>query len=591
MSTQDTSSTSFLESTSFDIIIVGGGISGLVVASRLSEDPHIHVLVIEAGANRLNDPRITVPGLAPSMYFDPDFDWCHMSTHQSGFDAWGKFGNPGWSWEAISPYFRKFHTLTFPSSNICEQLDLGYLAKELNGTSGPVQASFGEDSYNAFNLAWSQTFKNLNHDLTGDPISGVATGAFTNPGAIDPKTRTRSHAGNTYYNPQVSKRPNLHVLTEALVEKVLLQQTPDGSVIAIGVRVSIKAGEKHDVLAKDEVILAAGTIKTPQLLELSGIGGADLLKQHGIDVVVDNASVGENLQEHGYVPFSWEIADDHQSGDILRQPEVMAAVMEAHQKFQAGPLGVCATGSSYMPLVDISEDELNKLPDTHLTEHTYNDFPSKKRQYELLRQILQSPHDGSGQYTLAPFQLNPRHGPSPKGIYGMGTEGNYISIVSVLNHSFSRGSVHIKSANPTLQPVFDPRMLSHPLDLELLSRHVQWLETLAATEPMVSLLKKNGRRIHSDKAVRDLETAKEVTRETTICHYHVVGTCAMMPREMGGVVNERLVVYGTQNLRIVDASIFPLIPRGNTQSSVYAITERAADIIREDRGSRKKIAV
>jgi choline dehydrogenase-like flavoprotein len=142
--------------------------------------------------------------------------------------------------------------------------------------------------------------------------------------------------------------------------------------------------------------------------------------------------------------------------------------------------------------------------------------------------------------------------------------------------------VHINSADPVVHPTLDPRYFSHPLDLELHGRHVQYLETIAAAEPMASLLKNDGRRIHWDKSVLDLETAKTVVEETFISHYHVTGTCSMLPKKLGGVVNERLTVYGIPNLRIVDASVFPMIPRGNIQASVYAVAERAADIIKED---------
>lgn len=164
----------------------------------------------------------------------------------------------------------------------------------------------------------------------------------------------------------------------------------------------------------------------------------------------------------------------------------------------------------------------------------------------------------------------------------MGKEGNYTSIVAVLNHPLSRGVVHINSPNPKDQPTIDPRYFSHPLDLELHGRHTQWLETIAATKPMALLLKKDGRRIHAEKPVHSLEDAKRVVEETFISHYHVTGTCSMLPKELGGVVNERLLVYDVSNLRVVDASIFPMIPRGNIQASVYAVAERAADIIKED---------
>ena len=137
-------------------------------------------------------------------------------------------------------------------------------------------------------------------------------------------------------------------------------------------------------------------------------------------------------------------------------------------------------------------------------------------------------------------------------------------------------------ADERRSPIFDPRFFSHPLDLELHARHVRALETIAWTEPMASLLKVDGRRLQSSSQDITLEKARELARNRIIAHYHVAGTAARMPRERGGVVDSHLKVYSTQNLRIVDASIFPLIPRGNIQATVYAVAEKAADIVAAD---------
>lgn len=265
--------------------------------------------------------------------------------------------------------------------------------------------------------------------------------------------------------------------------------------------------------------------------------------------------------------------------------------MAAYQGARAGPLAGVPIVSAFMPLIDFPNIEMKELLAKYLDSDRETNIPSQKQQYNLIREMLLDPKNASGQYTLAPFQIVVRDGPSCKGIYGMGKEGNYISIVSVLNYPFSRGFVHINSADPTANPTLDPQYFSHPLDLELHGRHTQWLETLAATEPMASLLKKDGRRIHHDKPVQDLETAKRMVEELFISHYHITGTCSMLPEKLGGVVNDRLLVYGIPNLRIVDASIFPMIPRGNIQTSVYAVAERAADIIKEDRLARKMDSV
>ena len=303
--------------------------------------------------------------------------------------------------------------------------------------------------------------------------------------------------------------------------------------------------------------------------------------------MIDNPNVGENLQHHGYVPFSWEVADDEFSGDVLRNSETARAAMAAYQTAKAGPLSGVPIVSAFMPLLDFPNIEMEVLLKKHLDSYEYKSFPSQKNQFAILREILNNPHDASGQYTVTPFRIVPRDGPSCKGIYGMGKEGNYMSIVSVLNHPFPREFVHINSTDPNVQPTVNPKYMSHLLDLELHGRHVQWLETLTATEPLASLLKKDGHRIHADKKVEDLTTAKDIVEETFIFRYHVTGACSMLPERLGGVVNERLLAYGVRNLRIVDASIFPMIPRGNIQFSVYTVAEKAADVVKEDRMAAK----
>lgn len=139
---------------------------------------------------------------------------------------------------------------------------------------------------------------------------------------------------------------------------------------------------------------------------------------------------------------------------------------------------------------------------------------------------------------------------------------------------------HIVSNKSSDAPNIDPRYLSHPLDLELLARHVQFLERLARSPPLSDYIKPNGKRNHSTAHVEDLAAAKDYVRTTAMSTYHPAGTCAMLPRNEGGVVDHRLIVYGTENVRVVDASMMPLIPRSNLQSTVYAVAERAADLIK-----------
>ncbi|OTB05583.1 putative GMC oxidoreductase [Hypoxylon sp. CI-4A] len=574
----------------YDYIVVGGGTSGLVVASRLTEDTDVRVLVLEAGANRLGDPKIFIQGLAPATYFDPNYDWCITTEPQaalnnrrlaqpsgktlggssainlgmviypskSGFDSWEKLGNPGWGWEDMEATFANSTPSLNP--NPSSEGNLVWKRRRLS----------------PFAQAWPRAWATLCQSIDGDPIAGMSIGAFNNAATLHPVTRERSHAGNTYFSEKTAERPNLRVVTEALVEKILLTPHADGvnNLRATGVTFVGKDGRRRQISATREVILAAGSIKTPQLLELSGIGDKNRLEKYGIDCLIDNPNVGENLQDHGFVLFSWEVADPITSADQMRNPSVAEAVMGAYQGAKAGPLSVNALASAFFPA---QNEDLTPLSVSQLL----SDIGQADVEPSVLREQICDLNDCSAQFTLAPFQLNAFPGDRPSKIYGLGTEGFYSSVVAVLSHPFSRGSVHIQSADPRSPPTVDPRAMSHPIDLELHARHALVLEKIRDTPPLRELFKEGRRCLHNGgKRVETLEEAKEVVRNGYTPHYHVCGTAAMKPRESGGVVDSSLRVYGVDGLRVVDASVFPLIPRGNIQSSVYAVAEKAADIIR-----------
>lgn len=483
------------------------------------------------------------------------------------------------------PYYQKFHTFTKPSREVHDRLALDYMHPNLQGKSGPIQTSFGE-FHGPLHEAWPQTFKAMNLELTSDPLTGLGAGGHSNPSSIDPRTKTRSHAGSEYYNTKVANRPNIRVLTKAHVEKIIFDRASNNSMTATGVQYMTACGQHNVVYASEEVILAAGAFQSPQILELSGIGPKDLLQSHGIDLVIDNEYVGENLQDHPLVGLSFEAADHILTGDILREPKIFEAAIAEYNESKTGFLTAATFCSAFMPIMDFLDGNggarLERLLNDFLAGSSPIEFPAQNQQYNLLSRILKSPDDSSVHYMMAPFQYNPHAGGKPTQYLNPTTTGNFMTLFAALSHPFSRGFVHIQSADPKDKPKIDPKYLSHPLDREVLAHHVQYMETLVQTEPLASLLKKNGRRIPSEKHIGDLESAKALSAETITSNFHPCGTCAMMPRELGGVVNERLIVHGTTNVRIVDASIIPLQPRGNIQSSVYAIAERAVDFIKED---------
>ena len=501
---------------------------------------------------------------------------------KGNIDAWAALGNPTWNYDSLAPYFRKFSTVHSPPQSATDLLGLTYLNETLAQGDGPVHVSYSE-GYGVTNKTWMKTFADLGLEMSSDPRDGGAHGAFQNHASIDPTTHTRSYAASGYYTPEVAARPNLVVLTETLVNKVLFDTTGTEDVVATGVEITTKDGQKKHVLATAEVILAAGALQTPQILELSGVGGRDLLEKHNIPVVIENANVGENLQDHPIVCQSFEVADGVPSADVLRDSNVVQALVGMYQSGGAGPLGQSVISVAYTPAVDgtgvASDSTINALLSQHEATLTTPEAL-------VNRALLSSPAETTLQYILFPSQISIPDRPASMATYITPVlPENYLTVMTILNQPFSRGSVHIADPAITAAPVWDPKYNSHPLDLELLARGVQFVERLV--DPATAfggVLKQGGKRLPELRAAADdLETAREIVRQRQISVFHVAGSCAMRPREQGGVVDERLRVYGAKRLRVVDASVFPLEPVGNIQSVVYAVAERAADLIKEDR--------
>lgn len=448
-----------------------------------------------------------------------------------------------------------------------------------------------------------KTFAELGFNLPGDPIAGKKQGVFQNPQCID--NGVRAYSASAYYGAEVAKRPNLSIITDALVEKIILEK-PNGNsslVSATGVQFVDSSGKRQIAQAKAEVIIACGAIKTPQLLELSGIGARDILSKHGIEVAIDNAHVGENLQDHVLASISFEVADDLVSGDVMRDPKVVQEVMNRYQDNRTGPLSGTPLSFAYTPLVGssgvIPQADVETLLRSYLDGVSYNaPGRSLEKQYEMMRKQLLDSRESSIEFMYIPLQLNGNPSDAPTDmtkLFSKSHDGNYITIVAMLMHPFSRGDVHITSGDPTKQPRLDPRYLSHPIDIEMLARALAFVRKIAQTEPLASMLKPSGRQIppvgeeahqksgetKSGASDEDLEDAKRIARERLFTAFHPSGTCAMLPREQGGVVDSRLRVHGS-NIRVVDASIFPIEPLGHLQSTVYAVAEKAADLIKED---------
>ena len=282
-----------------------------------------------------------------------------------------------------------------------------------------------------------------------------------------------------------------------------------------------------------------------------------------------------------------EVNDGITTMDAARDPAYVESITQAYEKNKSGPL---AEGSvhtfAYQPLqlLDTNEESgtLESLIDKeeHSTAYPDKILPSQEVQFAFIRRAIMDPNEATATIYLARKQHH-FDKPDPKAIHA---EGNYITLVAMLSYPFSRGNVHIQSANANDKPKIDFKHLSHPLDAEVLARHICSFEQLAQCEPLASCIKPGRERLPESfpNMTRSTTEAIAALRACAGTNYHPACTCAMMSEELGGVVNDRLVVYGTRNVRVCDASILPLIPRGNILSTVYAIAEKGADIIKED---------
>jgi choline dehydrogenase-like flavoprotein len=493
------------------------------------------------------------------------------------YDIWAELGNPDWSAAGLDPYLKKFQTFVPPDPTVAKALSLDdYMDYSLYGTDGPMQTII--PNWNLpLTKVWTDTWKSLNMLANQDPISGEATGAYTPVTYIDSRTARRSHAGTAYWEP-ANTRQNLTLITGAMVEKIILEKLGDGTVIATGVKYSLD-GQNRSLVAQasKEVILSAGAFNSPALLEISGVGHDRLLNSLGIDTIISNANVGENLQDHPFIWVQFDVSEEY-SLDSLKDPEKASKAFQDYVEKKTGPFSVIFNAGGVFPIIELLEPEEKENLRSIIADHQKNNAETLSGAQQIQRNYLLSNMLDSKGSTSSISGV----GAGLAGMLGgnVDSKAAQLSIALALLHPLSRGSTHIQSIDARKPPAIDPKYLSHPLDLEIFARHILHIKTLVKTQPLASTLIPGGKMF--PEKLDDLDDAKAWAKGGSKTQYHPCGTCAMMPKEMGGVVNDRLIVHGTTNLRVVDASIFPMIQKGPFVSSVFAVAEKAADIIKQD---------
>ncbi|KAI0067077.1 GMC oxidoreductase [Artomyces pyxidatus] len=581
----------------FDYVIVGGGTAGLTLASRLSEDPSKSVLVLEAGAAHFNDPSILLPASYAKNFGNPEYDWAFTTAPQAhadgniyawnrgkglggssalnfyvwnrppavDIDAWETLGNPGWNWKNYLKYSNKSETFIPPTDArvASERLTSD---PEFHGTNGPL--ALGYHNGNAgWDVTLEDTLGNLGIKTIHDGYGGKGIGTFMVTASVDPRNNRRTYSVD--FLPK-TPRANLTILTAAPVARVLLSQpTPSSPATATGVEF-IYDGKTETVAAGREVLLCAGAIKTPQILELSGIGDHDLLNAVGIPPKVDLPAVGANVQEHLFTGVSFEVTHPEKFNtlDPLHNPEIAAENLKLYEEGR-GLFTVGLANLTHLPLSAVSTraSEIHSAFSKKISAGTYAGTPGRA---EILNVQLEIAQKGADVELISfPGFLSYPNPPEPG--------KKYISLCPAINHLFSRGTIHVASKDPLAQPTIDPHYFEEDIDLQTFVEQVKFARKVAATAPINAFI---GKEVNPGPTVKtDAEIATWLKKYMTTT-YHTAGSCSMLPRAKGGVVDPELKVYGTTNIRVVDLSIVPVHHASHTQATAYAIAEQAADIIK-----------
>ncbi|KAL1850276.1 hypothetical protein Plec18170_006971 [Paecilomyces lecythidis] len=569
---------------SYDFVIVGGGQAGLVIGGRLSQSLKNHsILVLEAGENGdAYRKRIDTPAYA---YFDSlwttPLNWAFYTVPQPNADnreiewprgktlggeieinAWKDLlgdmdGAENWGWDSFFPAMKKSENFTAPTSEVAQTGDIHWDASD-HGTQGPIHASYPGYMFKQVGQ-WAQSLVSAGVAISTQMYNGEPWGTGVSTSTINPTNWTRSYSRTGYLDP-LPDLGNYDVLADAYVTRLIFDTSNKDNLTATGVEYTPDGGKtKKTIKVNKEVILSSGTIGSPAVLLHSGVGPKDVLSSAGVDLVSELPGVGQHLQDHFSVTVTWNTTQEtagsiYYTNGTLKNDTLYLSYIDD---------GVTYVNSSFLYGSDVDSQKQSILAqrDQYAPNTTYDQgvIAGYKAIYNTTASTIFTSPIGQIEILLMNSDAN-----------------GDIGITAALQHPYSHGRVYINSSNPLDYPVIDPNYFANPSDWDILRDGVKLARRVGQTDPLKSTLTVEtspGSDVQSDDDILDW------IRQNGGTEFHPSSTCAMLPRDQGGVVDANLLVYGLANVRVADASVPPIALSTHLMASTYGIAELAADII------------